>query len=986
MTPARWRQIRDLLDSALQMDGAERAAYLDRQCANDPSLRQELDKLIAVEAELPDRFLGSLAVMEVASQIVSSGSAILAAGTRLGPYQVETLLGAGGMGEVYRARDPRLGRDIAIKVLNEKTSESTGGRARFEREARAAGALNHPNILAVYDFGLDNDRFYIAGELVQGESLRERILRGPVPVRELYRIAVQLADGMAAAHAAGIVHRDLKPANVMLTPEGRVKILDFGLARQTGLARASASALAENDSTLLQVDTHPGTVLGTVAYMSPEQVRGQEADHRSDQFSLGVILYEMATGARPFSAETSVETMSAILTIEPKPIDSKIPTPLRWTIARCLEKDAGARYESTRDLYHDLRGQQEHLSDVFTSTEAPPTSESAAAATHRSWWPKAAVAAIALALAAGAVWWASRHPHDISRYRFTPMEVSWENPLNPVWSPDGKAFAYDAEVAGVRQVFLRYLNSPTPVQFTQGSADSAAVGWSADGKRFISGGKNPQAKVPPDALFSTPVFGGEPELLLTADVGYAATSPDGKALAAIVEEDGKLVLKTSSPIGAPFEKYAPAPFETKESFQEPNLRFAPDGRQILLLFDQPQGRLSWKLPWPPGRETPRQAFLRLPTYGRTPFFTWLPDSRHIILSLQDRQDDRHQHLWIADVDSGARRPITSTASSEMEPALSPDGKKLLFEQFHQDCTFVSLSLENAAAERVISSELRADMPAWAMRRQQFAYVTTRNGPPEVWVRGEGRDQPLVTPASFPTGTTGYFITPALSPGADRLIYSRLESNGHIFNWISSVSGGPPVRLTNDSNNAREFGGSWSPDGKSFTYLRLLNGEDSVMIAKTTGEAKPVLVRANIGVAPPQWSPDGQWIKFLDHDGGKGWALISPDGKTERALGVSDTIEMTFSKDSSRLYGIRREQGRERLFLFYGIRQEQGPGRLFSLDLATMKVKNIGELARDFVPRSVLDPGMRLSLAPDGKSILYPVVRDSGSLWMLEGFE
>jgi Tol biopolymer transport system component len=283
---------------------------------------------------------------------------------------------------------------------------------------------------------------------------------------------------------------------------------------------------------------------------------------------------------------------------------------------------------------------------------------------------------------------------------------------------------------------------------------------------------------------------------------------------------------------------------------------------------------------------------------------------------------------------------------------------------------VTVSLENGTAERVLSSELPADMPAWAIRRQQFAYVTFRSGPPEIWVRGEGRDQPVVTTASFPAGTTNRLVDPALSPGADRLVYTRLETSGAIYNWISSVSGGPPVRLTNDSN-ASEFGGSWSPDGKSVTYLQYLQAGHSVMIAKTTGEAKPVLVRANVGVRVPQWSPDAQWIKFLDHEGGKGWTLISPDGKTERALGVTDAIEMTFSKDSSRLYGIRNEQGR---------------GILFSLDLATMKLKNIGELARDFVPKSGINPGIRLSLAPDGKSILYPAFRFSSSLWMLEGFE
>jgi eukaryotic-like serine/threonine-protein kinase len=367
-------------------------------------------------------------------------------------------------------------------------------------------------------------------------------------------------------------------------------------------------------------------------------------------------------------------------------------------------------------------------------------------------------------------------------------------------------------------------------------------------------------------------------------------------------------------------------------------------------------------------------------------FSWLPDNRHIILSFQDKADVQQEHLWIADVDSGVGRAITSGASWERDPALSPDGKKLLFVQFRRDSAFVSLSLKNAVAERIASSEMEADMPAWAMRRQQYAYLTTRNGPPEIWVRGEGRDQPVVTPASFSAGTTNSFMTPALSPGADRLIYTRLEAHGPVLNWISSVSGGPPVRLTNDSN-ASEYGGSWSPDGKSFAYFRYLNRRADVMIVKATGEAKPVLLRANIGDAVPhlpQWSPDEQWIIFFDREGGKGWTLISADGKTERALGLSDALEMTFSSDSSLLYGIRR-LGREPTLLWC-CPPEQGRGSLFSLDLATMRVKNIGELARDFTPRSGFTPGMRLSLAPDGKSILYPVARFSGSLWMLEGFE
>ena len=376
------------------------------------------------------------------------------------------------------------------------------------------------------------------------------------------------------------------------------------------------------------------------------------------------------------------------------------------------------------------------------------------------------------------------------------------------------------------------------------------------------------------------------------------------------------------------------------------------------------------MPWPAGRTPPQQVLRGLPDYGGTPQFSWLPDSRHIVLSLQEKHDDEHVHLWIADVASEARRQITSGTSSELFPAVSPDGKKLLFGKSGADYAFVSVSLENASADRVFSSELRAGMPAWAMRQEKFAYVTHRNGPPEIWMRGEGWDRPIVTPALFPAGTTNWFMTPALSPGAERLVYTRVDASGHTFNWISSVSGGPPVRLT-DESNVTESGGSWSPDGNSFTYGRLRNGEDSVMTVRTSGEAAPVLVRAKVGGRLPQWSPDGQWIKFLDHEGGGGWTLTSPDGKTVRAVGIADAIEMTFSKDSRLLYGIRREQDR---------------ARLFSLDIETKALKNIGDLARDFVPFSNLAPGMRLSLSPDGKSILYPAFRTSGSLWMLEGFE
>src|SRR5262245_3341390 len=296
----------------------------------------------------------------------------LTAGTRLGPYALTSPLGAGGMGEVWRARDSRLGRDVAIKVLAEAVASDASRLHRFEKEARSASALNHPNIVTVYDIGAEADVSYIAMELVEGKTLREILFAGALPLRKLLPLATQIADGLARAHEAGIVHRDLKPENVMVTKEGLVKILDFGLAKLTG------GAAGEGPESQLQTEsgTSPGTVLGTVGYMSPEQAMGHPLDFRSDQFSFGSILYEMATGKRAFQKGTAIDTLAALLHEEPKPVAEirpEAPTPLRWIVERCLAKESRQRYSSTDDLARDLATLRDHLTEaVATRAIAAP--------------------------------------------------------------------------------------------------------------------------------------------------------------------------------------------------------------------------------------------------------------------------------------------------------------------------------------------------------------------------------------------------------------------------------------------------------------------------------------------------------------------------------------------------------------------------------------------------------------------------------------
>ncbi|HKC26346.1 MAG TPA: serine/threonine-protein kinase, partial [Thermoanaerobaculia bacterium] len=311
---------------------------------------------------------------------------------RIGPYEVLEKLGEGGMGVVYRARDSRLGRELAIKVLPSEWTADPDRLARFAQEARAASALNHPNIVTVYDVGRERETSYLALELVVGASLRE-LLGEPLPAKRALAIAAQIAEGVAAAHASGIVHRDLKPENIMVTREGLVKILDFGLAKLVAPLSDGASALATVSRATME-----GTVLGTIGYMSPEQATGKPVDFRSDQFSFGAILYEMLSGRRAFHGASAPETLAAIIREEPEPIDSSVPAPLRWVVERCLAKDPEERYASTRDLAHDLAKLKEHTSEALSQASL------AAAPERRSrarWILPAAAGAAALTLAVG---------------------------------------------------------------------------------------------------------------------------------------------------------------------------------------------------------------------------------------------------------------------------------------------------------------------------------------------------------------------------------------------------------------------------------------------------------------------------------------------------------------------------------------------------------------------------------------------------------
>jgi serine/threonine protein kinase len=349
----RWRLIEKLYHQAIECAENDRAAFLEKACAGDTELRRELESLLVPGID-NSSFLGPSAIENAARELAQGGPAI-ARGKRLGTYTILSLLGKGGMGEVYLARDMKLEREVAVKVLANAAAADPDYLRRFEEEARLASRLNHPNIVTIYGAEAHGDIAYIAMEFVRGQTLRQLLAQGVIPVTKVLDLAVQIADALAAAHAGGVVHRDLKPENVMVTTEDLVKVLDFGLAkRQRDVVPRNA---AQDDLTEAGL-TSPGIILGTVGYMSPEQVTGRPAGHTADQFSFGAILYEMLTGRRAFNRETAVETLSAIVREQPSPVqtlNADVTPPLRQVLDRCLAKDAADRYPVTRDLAVQLR-------------------------------------------------------------------------------------------------------------------------------------------------------------------------------------------------------------------------------------------------------------------------------------------------------------------------------------------------------------------------------------------------------------------------------------------------------------------------------------------------------------------------------------------------------------------------------------------------------------------------------------------------------
>ncbi len=791
----------------------------------------------------------------------------LAAGTKLGPYEIISPLGAGGMGEVYRARDSRLRREVAIKVLSPEFSSDANRRSRFEQEAHAASALNHPNIVAIYDIGSAETGLWVAMECVEGKTLRELTESGRLPTSRVLDVGAQIAEGLARAHAAGIVHRDLKPENVMISKDGFVKILDFGLAKLS-------APLGGSDSNLPTAAprTDAGTIMGTVGYMSPEQATGRPVDFRSDQFSLGAMLYEMAAGKRPFQRESAPQTLTAIIQEDPEPLGTvspRTPAPLRWIVERCLAKEADDRYASTKDLARDLKSIRDHLSEASVSGAADgagalPRPARASGRTKIV----AAVGALAL-LAAGAL--------AGYRYRRAPVPVFHRLTYrrgtirSARFAPGGPTIIYSAswEEDPIRVFSMRPDNPdsialpvPDSVLFSVSSTGEMAIGLHPT---FFTGfdWKTTLARVP--------LAGGTPREVVD-DVDAADWSPDGSGLAIDHIVGGKSLVEY--PIGKVL--YASngwishlrvSPRGDRIAFLEHPIKNDDGGSVCVVDLAGKHTELSkgWStaegLAWSRDgsevwfsatRESAARAVYAVSLSGRERLV--LPTPRTLTLDdiaadgrmLMSEDDER---IVLRVLPPGAKEDHEFSYLDWTLPRdLSNDGKMLLFDESGEGGgDQFSVYLRNAESGSVVrlgSGSALALSPdgLWVAScsadNRQLVLLPTRTGQPRT----------LTTPGFQYQSVATFF------PKSPRLLFVAQEGSHGARLYVQDLAGGKPAPISSEM-----IGASLIPISPDEAWVAARALDDGVYLFPVSGGAPKRLPGTDAGDWPIRWTADGKGV-------------------------------------------------------------------------------------------------------------------------------
>ncbi|HXM51442.1 MAG TPA: protein kinase, partial [Pyrinomonadaceae bacterium] len=811
--------------------------------------------------------------------------------TTIAQYTIVSKIGEGGMGVVWRARDSRLGRDVAIKVLPASLSENTDRLNRFEQEAQAAGALNHPNILVIHHIGIHDGAPYIVSELLEGETLRDRMAGDALLQRKALDYALQIARGLAAAHEKGIIHRDIKPDNVFITDDGRVKILDFGLAKLTS---ATDGTQSQTEVPTRKVNTDPGTVMGTMGYMSPEQLKGQPADHRSDIFSFGAILYEMLSGKRAFRGDSMAETMSAILREDPPDLSetNKTVSPaLERVVRHCLEKNPAERFHSARDLafaIESLSGSATVSGQTATMPTITTTELSAAVGLSR-WlgnarvgWIVAAVLVVSLLAAVGLLYFNRSETNTrAARLSFTPpAELSFNDAQSDVAviSPDGQKIAFSATSGdGKNMLYVRALDS-SETKLLPGSENVMEPFWSPD-SRSVAFGSNGKLKR------SDLAAGGNAQVLCDAarlvggtwnKDGIIVFAPDYRAALSQVSAQGG----EPKPVAMRFDD------QTAESHRYPD--FLPDGRHFLFRRD-PKGIWAGSLDSPETRQvlvevTPfvyaqpgwlvfvrndalvAQAFdaARIAFSGEPiPIITGQKNAGTLRFSVSDNGVLIWQGQWERDYqlvwfDRDGKETGTVDAPMKVnigeDLSISPDGKRLAVKR-NQNLWVVEL--EKGTALRITSTF--SQMPVWSPDGSRIAFSEGTSGLTVRAANGSGDAEGLLPGANFPA---------AWSPDGRFIIFVRRGVKTRMDIYALPLFGDRKEYLISNSP-FNEQTPAFSPDGRWLAYTSDETGNYEIYVQSFSADGKLGADKQRVstnGGTYPVWRRDGSELFFVAPDG------------------------------------------------------------------------------------------------------------------------
>ena len=868
MNPEQWEKLKELHALAIELPAAERASFLDAECKGDGELRAELESLLAhAEPELLDeRPVWAKLVLDAWPRRDLTG-------TDLSHYKIQSLIGVGGMGEVWLAKDQQLGRNVAIKILPTEFSADAERVRRFEREARAASALNHPNILTVHEIGRLDDVHFIVTEFVDGETLRQRLKAGPLTLAEALKIAVQISEALAAAHEIGIVHRDIKPENIMLRRDGYVKVLDFGIAKwierrrhDAGPPEAERRAIAQPLRLGEITVTQQGKTPGTLGYMSPEQAAGLPVDVRTDVFSLGVMLHEMVSGQAPFAGATSLEAVQAILEREPPPLPPEVPAELAPIVHRALAKKRADRYQTARALQADLTQLQQqwaapHAGTDHTEGRTLSVASPASPVANRLWLRQVAIGLLVLIALGFGAWrlapLLNRHPPPEPEISLSKI-VDGAGIGEAAISPDGQYVAYTLHEVKPPSVWVKQLATQKTVELVPPAAQAeySAPTFAPDNRTLYFLRYDAQRDV--KELYRVPVTGGTPQRVLEGIDSPVAVAPDGQQLAFIrfnrPQKESALVVRQLD--GSNERQLVTRQEPSKLFVGRP--AWSPDGNSIAYAVGTSKTTQDYQL-----YETPVTGGTeRLLTTDRWPFvkqMIWLKDRRGLIL-LADTPRTFILHLSFP---AGHKRRLTSEFVSELEDfhslTMTADETALVTvraESMHK----VQVLSGNKLSQTVLLDSGKQeghDGLGW-MPDGRIVYASKKDGPPTIaCIDAEGKNLrrlPFI-------GTEA--DAPSASADGRYLVYSAVntQSSGQTTRniWRMNADGSQPQQLTFGQN---EIDPRCSPDNRWVVYAVYQdNGRRSLWKVPLTGGPAVPLTPESAANPNAAFAPDGKLLAY-----------------------------------------------------------------------------------------------------------------------------